>query len=154
MLVYRAELLDVEFLVSGLHQASPRRGGRAECEHDAADQAVVNSSILDPGSLRWREQAPVEGRDRKSSGIAAGVDHARDGLHGPPRTTTVPPGNESRHNRADRVMVAVKRVPDGHQSPRLGKEEEQNPVDDGQACFEQLRRAKVAEVGRAERSEQ
>ena len=87
-------------------------------------------SALGKGRPRGGEQAAVEWGDLEVANLAAGASEMSGGAQRFPQPGYARRALHGRTERFQAVAVSIDRMPEWHQSSSLGKEEEQDPIDD------------------------
>ncbi len=88
-------------------------------------------------SMHGGKQPAVERWNAQGTGAAAAVRQPRDRLQRLPDTSRPGQSFDAGAKRIDRVAVAERRVPHRHKSPSLGKQQEQDSIDDNQRLVQQ-----------------
>ncbi len=132
-----AELLDAQVAVGdAFAPGAIWRGTCGQREHRPADRQIVQVAPLGERGSSSREQPAVEGADPEIASMTPGVGHSahcaqrvpQAGRHGRPLGRFA--------QRLDAVTLAVDRMPYRHERPRLGEEQEEDPVHDRERLFE------------------
>ena len=135
--VHGAELLDAEVAIRDAFAAGAvRRAARRQRQYCAACRLVVEVAPFGERRACGREEPAVERRDAQFSGAAAGVSEARHRAQRVPPSGAVRRGSGRCAQRFDAVALAVHRVPQRNERPRLGEQQEEDAVHDRQRLLE------------------
>jgi hypothetical protein len=136
-LVDRTELLDAQIAIGDSFACcAAGRGARGQRQQRPPRRLVVQVAALGERRSRGREEPSVERRHAKITGTTARVREPRDRPQPVPETGGVPGVLGDRAERGDAVTVAIDTVPDWYEPACLGKQQEENSVDDGQGLLE------------------